>query len=276
MHANLQVEVGNALSAAARRRLLSRRAEPLFLADWERALFIHYEVKAAAFQRDVPFPLDLREGRAYVSLVAFTMRGMRFRFGGKFSEWLCRPIATHEFLNVRTYIRHRGEPGIFFLSEWLSNPLSVRIGPRTFGLPYRFGRIQYQHNFESGVLRGRVASAGTENCLRYEAEIAPDVGFNVCPESSLDEFLLERYTAFTASSSKRRFFRIWHEPWPQVSLNVNVLEDSLIAQTFPWFAGAKFVGANFSPGARDVWMGRPHRVHDGGRNRRSRVFFELT
>src|SRR5262245_45936984 len=61
---------GNALSAAARRRLLSRRAEPLFFADWDRALFIHYEVDAAALQRAVPFALDLREGRAYVSLVA--------------------------------------------------------------------------------------------------------------------------------------------------------------------------------------------------------------
>ena len=47
------------------------------------ALFIHFEVDAERLQRDVPFPLDLRDGKAYVSLVAFTMRAMRFRFGGK-------------------------------------------------------------------------------------------------------------------------------------------------------------------------------------------------
>ena len=36
------------LSEAARRRLLSLRGEPLFLADWLRPVFIHYEVPAAA------------------------------------------------------------------------------------------------------------------------------------------------------------------------------------------------------------------------------------
>ena len=83
MDSSLQVEVGNALNAAARRRLLSRRAEPLFFADWNRAVFVHYEVDPRALQRDVPFPLDLCKGRAYVSLVAFTMQGMRLRFGGR-------------------------------------------------------------------------------------------------------------------------------------------------------------------------------------------------
>jgi hypothetical protein len=51
-------------SVAARRRLLSVKGEPLFYADWLRVLFIHFEVDAGALQREVPFPLDLREGRA--------------------------------------------------------------------------------------------------------------------------------------------------------------------------------------------------------------------
>ena len=57
----------------------------------------------------VPFPLDLHEGRAFVSLVAFTMRDLAPRRGGRWTSWLLRPIATHEFLNVRTYVRsHAG------------------------------------------------------------------------------------------------------------------------------------------------------------------------
>ena len=113
--------VSPSLSDEGRARLLSRRGEPLFLAGWERVLFMHYEVDADRLQQAVPFPLDLREGRAYVSLVAFTMRGMRFRFGGKNLAFLLRPIATHHFLNVRTYVKHGREPGIYFIREWLSN-----------------------------------------------------------------------------------------------------------------------------------------------------------
>ena len=73
-------------SASARRRLLSVRGEPLLLSDWDRALFMHFEVDASALQAELPFTLDLREGKAYVSLVAFTMRRMRPRLGGKIAE----------------------------------------------------------------------------------------------------------------------------------------------------------------------------------------------
>src|SRR4051812_8696302 len=127
------------LSEDARRRMLAIRGEPMFYARWDRAVFIHYAADPPTLQRDVPFELDLRNGRAYVSLVAFTLWRMRPRIGGRIGEWLLTPIASHQFLNVRTYVRHDGEPGIFFLAEWLNNRAAVLLGPRGFGLPYRFG-----------------------------------------------------------------------------------------------------------------------------------------
>jgi uncharacterized protein YqjF (DUF2071 family) len=268
-------------SAVASRRLLSVKGEPLFYADWLRVLFIHFEVDAAALQREVPFPLDLREGRAYVSLVAFTMRGMRPRVGGRLGAFLFKPIATHNFLNVRTYVKHRGETGIHFLAEWLDNSISVMLGPMTFDLPYRFGRLHYQHNHEAGSLQGQVTSISrrfNRNSshdslrLKYRTEINPDATFGPCDADSLDEFLLERYTAFNGkpapcrvkdsaltvpNSASKRFFRIWHPPWPQVPVEISSLETSLLAGVWPWFTEARLVGAHYSPSVRDVWMGRP-------------------
>src|SRR5580698_8447936 len=81
-------------SEAARNRMLSRRGEPLFIAGWRRVLMMHFEVDAGALQRDVPFQLDLHNGRAFVSLVAFTMEGMRPRWGGNWTAKLFHPIAT--------------------------------------------------------------------------------------------------------------------------------------------------------------------------------------
>src|SRR3954451_5022595 len=95
----LERERSGGINLEAREMILSREGEPLFLANWERAVFIHYEVDAKILQREVPFQLDLRDGKAYVSLVAFTMRRMRPCFGGRFTEWLFKPIETHEFLN---------------------------------------------------------------------------------------------------------------------------------------------------------------------------------
>jgi uncharacterized protein YqjF (DUF2071 family) len=76
---------------------LSRQAReaisrPLFHADWLDVIFLHYEVEPAALQPFVPYQLHLREGMAYVSLVAFTLRRLRSDLSARVGEWLLRPI----------------------------------------------------------------------------------------------------------------------------------------------------------------------------------------
>ena len=251
MHSSISTVDPLTPSEAGRERLLSKFGEPLFLARWDRAVFINYSADPKVLQRQIPFELDLRDGQAFVSIVAFTLVRMRPRIGGLLTEWLLKPIATHEFLNVRTYVRHNGEPGIFFLAEWLSNRISVVLGPRSFGLPYRFGHLRYKHD---ECFTGAVAAP--EGKLRYEGEIAAS-DFEPCLPGSQDEFMLERYTAFTQRGKRRRLFRIWHQPWRQAPAICNCSQTSLIASTGAWWKTAELVGANYSPGA-DVWMGRPH------------------
>jgi uncharacterized protein len=254
----------------AKRRLLSRQGEPLFYANWSSVVFIHYETDPQELQSCVPYDLDCYHGRAFVSLVAFTMHGMRPRFGGRIGELLLRPIATHDFLNVRTYVWYKGEPGIYFMREWLSSRMAAWLGPRSFGLPYRFGRIEYQPSRGYGLAgehepgqRGKVeASVGSFHfCATFRRN-----GFDVCAPGSLDEFLLERYTAFTQFRRRRRFFRIWHEPWQQVPAKIQIATDNLIHSTGRWWRGARCLGTNYSPGV-NVWMGWPHAIDNSKRQR---------
>jgi uncharacterized protein len=246
------------LSAAARRRMLRTPGEPLFYASWDHAVMIHYEADPGALQSCVPFELDLRDGRAFVSLVAFTLRRMRPRLGGRIGEWLVKPIATHEFLNVRTYVRANREPGIFFLVEWLSNRLSVPLGPPAFGLPYRYGRIKYLHDRPMQGISGRVDAKG--GSFSYSGSTT-STDLQRCEQGSLTEFLMERYTAFTQPGHRRRpkLFRVWHEPWPQTPVDVETMATDLLATSGAWWKTAEYIGGNYSPGV-DVWMGRPHRV----------------
>jgi uncharacterized protein YqjF (DUF2071 family) len=248
------------LSRNARRRILTCAGEPLFLANWERTLMIHLEVDARELRRHVPFELDLYDGRAFVSLVAFTMTRMRPRFGGKITAAMFRPITTHDFLNVRTYVRHKDEPGIHFLAEWLSNWLAVQLGPRTFALPYHHGRINYQHDFAARQLRGTVKDLRTGNSFSYRATPELRTSFTPCSSGTLDEWLMERYTAFNHTRGRSRFFRIWHPPWPQVKVEAQIENDSLLVENWPWLKEARLIGANYSPGLFDVWMGRPQRL----------------
>jgi uncharacterized protein len=245
------------ISQDARRRFLAREGRPLLKGDWTRALFLHYEMPAELLQPHIPFDLDFWEGKAFVSAVAFSMEGLRPSFGGALGRWLFRPIANTEFFNLRAYVRHDDVTGIFFISEWLNNRCSVLGGPITYGLPYKFARIQYEHPPEQGRLEGRVGDA-----FAYTSKIASGVSFQVCPADSLDEFLMERYTAFTRHGRRSRYFDIWHEPWRQAPVDAQIRDDRLLRHNFPWFAQAQFVGANYSPGVRDVWMGAPRRASE--------------
>jgi uncharacterized protein YqjF (DUF2071 family) len=236
--------------------MLAVRGEPMFFARWDRAVFFHYAADPAILQPDVSFELDLRDGHAFVSVVAFTLLGMRPRIGGRIGEWLFRPIANHEFLNVRTYVRHCGEPGIYFLAEWLSNPLSVRLGPRTFGLPYRFGHLVYDHARAGSLLHGTIKAR--DRSLIYKGNVE-GTEFAAAEPGSITEFLLERYTAFTRHGKRSRYFRVWHRPWEQAQAEIGVTADSLLESTGGWWRTAEYLGANYSPGA-EVWMGRPHRI----------------
>ena len=245
----------DAASDRARQRILANRGEPLFYASWDNAVFIHYETDPSALQKCIPFTLDLYHGRAFVSVVAFTLRHMRPRVGGKLSEWLFKPIATHDFLNVRTYVRPDGESAIYFMAEWLSNRLSVALGPITFGLPYRFGRLDYSNSDQNSYIRGH--ASGKDGDFGYLASMPKT--FSGCEPGSLPEFLLERYTAFTSAGWRKQFFRVWHPPWEQSSLEVKVTASDLLAATGTWWPTSQFVSANYSPGV-SVWMGWPHRV----------------
>jgi uncharacterized protein YqjF (DUF2071 family) len=230
------------------------------IAGWRDALVVHLEVDADALQRSVPFPLDLRNGRAFVSLVAFTIHGMRPRVGGAVTKWLFQPIATHEFLNFRTYVRCNGEPGIHFLAEWLSKRLATKLGPPLFSLPYRHARLDFGHDSDAGFCCGTVVDTETGGRLCYRAELEPDPKCVPSEAGSLDEWLMERYTAFNSAQRVRRLFRVWHPPWLLRSGEAVLEETTLLDREWPWFCDAKVVGCHYSPGFGEVWMGRPHPV----------------
>src|SRR3954447_9973307 len=85
-------------TANERRSLDAPSWQPAFLGDWAGATFVHFEVPPELLQKEVPFPLHLRRGAAYVSLVAFTMRRMRPAWlDSRAGELLLRAIAPCRF-----------------------------------------------------------------------------------------------------------------------------------------------------------------------------------
>ena len=241
---------------AAMARLNSTRFDPIMFCRWERVMFINLEVDRATLQRATPFTLDLFDGRAIVTLVAFNVAGLRPRIGGKLGAWLFKPLQIGGLFNVRTYVRCQGEPAIYFLAEWLNSKINLSLGPITYGLPYRAGRLSYHHSHELGAAEGEVYDPATGTHARYRAQVRGP--YHPAAAGSLDEFVLERYTCFTWFRGPRRRFRIWHEPWPQARAEMLHVELPMLTAHWPWMRDARILSVNFSPGLDDVWLGRPH------------------
>jgi uncharacterized protein len=229
---------------------------PVFVADWRDALFIHFRLSPENLQPLVPLPLDLFRGQAYISLVAFTQHRLRPAIGCAVAEYLSRPLARHEFLNLRTYVMRDGEPGIYFLSEWIPNRLAVFLGPRLYGLPYKLAQLAYQTT-PGYAMRQVAAEDGQFSC---QATWNPHALFAPCQPGTEDDFLLERYTAYTFRRGVLRRFRIAHSPWQQIEAEVKTCRRELLIGV-PITTSC---GAHYSPGLRDVRIACPHRLIDAG------------
>jgi uncharacterized protein YqjF (DUF2071 family) len=226
-------------------------ARPLFLADWCEMFFMHFAVAPEMLQPRVPLEVDLFDGKAYLSLVAFTQRNLRPAFGGRIAAALLSPLASHEFLNLRTYVRAAGTTGIYFLSEWIPNRLAELIGPRMYGLPYHHGQLRYDNTIHRCV--GRVRAG--QQAIQYAA--TPSHERRQARAGELEHFLLERYSAFTWHHGTLRRFDVEHERWTFSPARVERFMPDLLSATLPWLGPSLPAIAQFSTGVRDVKIGQP-------------------
>jgi uncharacterized protein YqjF (DUF2071 family) len=181
---------------------------------WDNVVAGHWRVDRDVLRRLVPEPLELDEfdGSVWVSVLALRMSRVHFRFlpplpgAGSFAE-----------LNVRTYVRHGGRRGVWFLSIDTHPGAVVWLSRAVFGQPYHRADLTY----DAGPLGGKLdltrrapGDQGDGARLRFDFEVTDGQGD--APESgSLSEFLAERYWMFrTTRRGKVRASAVAHEPWP--------------------------------------------------------------
>jgi uncharacterized protein YqjF (DUF2071 family) len=194
----------------------------LWSQNWHDLCFAHWQVPSGALRPHLPggLEVDTWNGSAWVSVVAFRLHIRRrwlppLGFCGHFLE-----------LNLRTYVRCRDEPGIYFLSIHASKRLEVALANWLTLLPYVFARINYQRNAAAWHFDCRPAAA-TEPAL-FDGRFTPT---GVCTHpvgDSLDSWLLDRYRAF-APDRRGRLYRmvVQHSAWPVQHAEAHVARNQL-------------------------------------------------
>ena len=120
-----------------------RPAGPWVMAQsWHDLLFAHWPVDSERVRPLVPdrLEIDSFDGQAWLAVVPFRMTGVRL-CGTPAVPWL----SAFPELNVRTYVKYGGKPGVWFFSLDAGNPLAVVIARAWFS-PALFSRAD--------VLRG--------------------------------------------------------------------------------------------------------------------------
>jgi uncharacterized protein YqjF (DUF2071 family) len=194
--------------------------------SWHDLLFAHWPVEARLLQDKLPpgLLLDTFNGEAWVGVVPFRMtnvapRGvLRVPFVSAFLE-----------LNVRTYVRLHGKPGVYFFSLDANSTLAVAAARALFHLPYFVAAMNVDEQRGQFVYTS-TRQARTGGVAEFAATYGP-VGYAVTPEpGSLEYFLTERYCLYTVNSASRlRRLEIHHPPWPlqtaEATIAVNTMTD---------------------------------------------------
>ncbi|WP_166819829.1 YqjF family protein [Thalassoroseus pseudoceratinae] len=192
---------------------------------WRDLLFVHWTVSSETLRPLIPagLELDLFDGKAWLGLVPFAMRGVR-PWWGPSVPFVSNFLET----NVRTYVLLNGEPGVWFFSLDAANSLAVRIARSRWALPYFRAQMSLQQT--SGGIRysgQRLWPEPSDASYTISAELSPDQP-KPAEIGTLEHFLVERYLLFAVHRSGEIYRgQVHHTPYEIQPATVMQCEENL-------------------------------------------------
>jgi uncharacterized protein YqjF (DUF2071 family) len=160
--------------------------------NWEDLLFAHWPLPVHAMRALVPggLELDTFEERAWIGIVPFRMSGVRLR-----GMPAVPGLSAFPELNVRTYVKTEGKPGVWFFSLDAANRVAVEVARAWFHLPYFRAHMKVRTE-GTEVIYGSSRADRRGRGEQFEARYAPwGECFHAQP-GWLEYFLTERYCLY--------------------------------------------------------------------------------
>ena len=191
---------------------------------WYDLAYIHFRYSVDEVARILPdgLEVDVCDGSAWVGLIPFSMRGIgvpglpAVPYFGSFAE-----------INVRTYVRRNGVPGVWFCSLDINRLLPTIVARTTYTLPYCFGRASNKRVGDE--LHTMVERRWPRADRAANTKIRLKIGEQIVAPSPLEIFLSARWGLYTTTrGGSLRYAPISHEPWRLQRAEIISLDDSLI------------------------------------------------
>jgi hypothetical protein len=184
-----------------------------FYQEWNNAIFIHWKIDKNELRKFIPQELkvDLFDGEAWVSMVAFTMEKIRPKNLLYFT-----PISNFDEINIRTYVSYNNKPGVYFLSIEGGKSLSCKIAKSISELPYRYSKMKRTKN----------SFISNNSEFNDYLNLKYNIGAKVNEKSKLDKWLTERYALFHNTNNTLNEYEIHHIEWPINEIAIKQLDYS--------------------------------------------------
>lgn len=201
---------------------LRPKREPTAKQQWRELLFLHWPVDPEVIQAMLPkgLTVDTFEGKAYVGIVPFSMKGVK--------PWWVPRFASFDFLetNVRTYVHHKGsDPGVFFFSLDAASWLAVQAARVGWSLPYHSARMST--SIQNGVVNYQAKRDSNQKAfLDVKYRVGERLGASV--PGTLEHFLLERYLLYVYRNRALWCGQVHHSPYPAFEATVMDLNEGLL------------------------------------------------
>jgi uncharacterized protein YqjF (DUF2071 family) len=161
-------------------------------------------------------------------------------------------LSSFPQINLRTYVRVKGQPGVFFFSIDARTHLGAWVGKHLFHLPYRRARMEFKGQGGGFHIDSHRPLSESAPVADFVGDYRP-IGVAFQAESGTPEhFLTERYTLF-AEGLGGILYRgdLHHLPW-----ELKEAEAEIQINTIPRAAGIELPEtkpmAHFSPGTDSI------------------------
>ena len=189
--------------------------------QWQDLAYIHWRYPIEEIQALLPagVEVDSFDGSAWVGLIPFSMKNIGLPrmpavpYFGSFPE-----------VNVRTYVRRNGIPGVWFFSLDVNRFLPALVARVSYFLPYCWGKASNRRTdttLETEVRRRWPSRASTS--------IRVSIGDPIESPDELSVFLSARWGLYSRGIGKGvRYAPVDHETWPLWTAKLESLNDTLL------------------------------------------------
>jgi uncharacterized protein YqjF (DUF2071 family) len=207
---------------------------------WQNPLFCSWKVEPKYLRPLVPekLDLDLHEGSAWVSMVPLQMARV-----GMVEPTKLPALETFPEVNLRTYVRHKHAPGVYFLSLECGQTMVDFVASLFMHLPYQRAHVSIEPDGDGFRCQSR------RDAAVLDCSYSPSGKPKTAKDGSIEQFLTERYAMFVVDPLTKVLLRgdVRHERWKVQPATVKFKENTIFPSLgVPIKAEPDHIG--FSPG----------------------------